>query len=173
MTKSVKEKGRRLTHMLRHAPEDHNVNMQDGGWVPVIEVLSSLGLTLPELTDIVKSDNKERFAMTGGMIRANQGHSIKVDLGLQEQRPPLILYHGTVEKFWQWIQVDGLKKMARHHVHMSEDLETANQVAGRRKTDNVILEIDANAMYNDGHKFFKSENGVWLTDHVPSSYIYG
>jgi len=172
MTKDVKQKGRKLAHMLRHAPEEYGVIMQDGGWVPVWEVLNALDLGLDELKDIVDSDNKGRFALDSGKIRANQGHSIDVDLGLVEQRPPLVLYHGTVYKFWKWIKVDGLKKMSRHHVHLSEDLETAIQVASRRSSDNKILEIDANAMYNDGYKFYKSENGVWLTDHVPVQYIY-
>ena len=172
MTKEVKQKGRKLTHMLRHAPEEYGVNMQDGGWVPVWEVLAFLNLDLEDLVEIVKTDNKERFALEGGRIRANQGHSIDVDLGLLPIHPPTTLYHGTVDKFVSHIENDGLLKMSRQHVHLSDNLETAVQVASRRKTDNRILEIDAHAMFLDGYKFYKSENGVWLTDHVPSSYIY-
>ena len=171
MTKAVKEKGRRLTHMLRHAPEQYNVNMQDGGWVPVWEVLASLELDLADLADIVKQDNKGRFALEGGRIRANQGHSIEVDLGLMPIEPPKSLYHGTVKKFIPHIRKDGLLKMSRHHVHLSEDLDTATQVASRRDTENVLLTIDSIGMFDDGYKFYKSENGVWLTDTVPSKYI--
>jgi putative RNA 2'-phosphotransferase len=127
-----------------------------------------------DLELIVLTDNKGRFSFSEDkkFIRANQGHSINIDLQLDPKEPPEFLYHGTVEKYMPWIKKEGLKKMSRNHVHLSSNLQTAEQVASRRDTKNVILEVRTLEMYNDGFKFFLSENGVWLTDNVPHKYIY-
>ena len=128
---------------------------------------------MEQLESIVSNDNKNRFSFNEDKtkIMANQGHSIKVDLGLTPITPPEILYHGTAEKYIPFIKESGLKKMSRHHVHLSEDLETAEQVVSRRETNSVILKIRASKMHKGGFVFYKSNNGVWLTDRVPSKYI--
>ncbi len=176
MNKELKTKGRTLTYALRHAPQEFDIILGEGAWANVDDVLKGIGLTMSELSDIVLADNKGRFSfnkdgIVGSKIRANQGHSVNVDLELPESIPPEYLYHGTVEKFWQWIKVDGIKKMARHHVHLSEDVETALTVASRRKTDPVLIVVYAKDMYDNGIKFYKSENGVWLTDYVDTKYF--
>lgn len=117
-------------------------------------------------------NDKQRFAFdeTGLRIRANQGHSAEVDLELKEAHPPERLYHGTVSRFLAAIRAEGLKKMNRHDVHLSSDVQTASKV-GQRRGEPVILVIDSARMAADGHKFRLSANGVWLTDHVPPEYI--
>jgi len=173
MTQALKTKARTLTYALRHKPSEFGLNMQTGGWVPVEQVLNSLDLKYGELELIILTDNKGRFSLSPDktLVRANQGHSINIDLQLDEVEPPEILYHGTVEKYMKWILADGLRKMSRHHVHLSGDIETAEQVASRRKTDNVILKVKAHDMWEQGHKFYLSDNGVWLTDHVPPEFL--
>jgi putative RNA 2'-phosphotransferase len=173
MNKNLKYKARQLTYALRHKPEDFALTVQTGGWVDVDKVLTSFDIGYGDLELIVLTDNKGRFSFSEDKkkIRANQGHSIDIDLELSAIQPPDILYHGTVEKYIPWIKKDGLRKMSRHHVHLSEDKETAEQVASRRETDNVILSIDAGKMFKDQYEFFRSENGVWLTDNVPVEYI--
>ena len=178
MTQALKVVGRKLTYHLRHKPEEMGFDIElDGGWVPVTQVIKAYGISVADLQQIVKNDNKNRFSFNNEAgaynwkIRANQGHSIDINLGLPAVKPPEHLYHGTVEKFIKWIEKDGLRKMSRHHVHLSEELATAEQVAGRRSSDNVILIVDALKMYNDGKEFFLSENNVWLTDYVDPKYI--
>ena len=104
------------------------------------------------------------------MIRANQGHSISVELGYSPAIPPDMLYHGTVEKFLPFILEEGLKKGYRHHVHLSPDMETARRV-GQRRGKPIVLKVESGRMYKDGRQFFRSENGVWLTEHVPPHYL--
>lgn len=171
---NLKKKARFLTLVLRHSPEKADLVIDyNGGWAEVPKVLASLDLSFVELKTIVINDNKNRFSISDDLkyIRANQGHSIDVDLGLEAITPPDTLYHGTVEKFKPYILVDGLIPMGRHHVHLSDNVETASQVASRRKTENVILVIDTLKMYKEGYKFFKSTNNVWLTDKVPAKFI--
>ena len=173
MTKRLKSKGHELTYMLRHKPEEYGVEIDKAGYVFINEVVKELNLTIPELEEIVYNDDKDRFDLDlmSGLIRANQGHSIEVDLGYEASVPPKVLYHGTVEKYIPWITKEGLKKMSRHHVHLSSDIVTAHEVASRRLTDNVLLEIQAQDMNNDGFQFFLSKNGVWLTETVPPKFI--
>jgi putative RNA 2'-phosphotransferase len=173
MNKNLKYKARQLTYALRHKPEDFALTVQIGGWVDVDKILTSFDMSYGELELIVLTDNKGRFSFSEDKkkIRANQGHSIKVDLELTAVQPPKTLYHGTVDKYMPWIEKDGLRKMSRHHVHLSQDKETAEQVASRRETENVILIIDSGKMYEEHFEFFKSDNGVWLTDHVPNRFI--
>lgn len=147
------------------------------GWAEVDAVLAALGQNaLPEdidsLLHAVEQSDKQRFEISPDLqrIRARQGHSVDVDLALNPTAPPDTLYHGTVERFLAVILADGLRKMARHHVHLSRDIETAQKV-GARRGKAIILTIDAAAMHSDGHVFFVTSNGVWLTDAVPARYL--
>src|SRR5262249_39421691 len=116
--------------------------------------------------------DKQRFALSadGARIRANQGHSVDIDLALPAIAPPDRLYHGTADRNLASIEATGLNAGSRQHVHLSPDAETATKV-GARHGRPVVLEVESGAMYRDGHRFFRSENGVWLTDHVPARYI--
>ncbi|MCH2208416.1 MAG: RNA 2'-phosphotransferase [Lentisphaerales bacterium] len=124
------------------------------------------------LEEIVMTNDKKRFSFSddGKRIRANQGHSLDLDLGLEERQPPEILCHGTATRNMDVIFKEGLKKMNRHHVHLSEEVETARNV-GSRYGKPVILEVASERMYQDGFKFYHSENGVWLTNEVPVKYL--
>ena len=129
-------------------------------------------ISYDELVDCVETNDKQRFAFdeTGDLISANQGHSVEVDLQLEEREPPEFLYHGTVERFLPSILEEGLIRGKRHHVHLSKDVETARKVGSRRGKP-VILTVDTGRMNRDGHKFLLSANGVWLTDSVPPGYL--
>jgi putative RNA 2'-phosphotransferase len=148
------------------------------GYVEVRILLKALrgngweGLTKEDLDRVVETNNKKRFAYSenGLRIRASQGHSINVNLGLASIKPPKFLYHGTVNKFLNAIKLEGLKKGSRQHVHLSIDEDTATNVGSRRGKP-VILTINAEKMYQDGLKIFLSANKVWLTDFVPTEYI--
>jgi putative RNA 2'-phosphotransferase len=166
-----------LSKHLRHEPERLGLTLQPGGWVGVDDLLAAaadngFAITDEELIEVVESSDKQRFAFdtTGALIRANQGHSTSVDLQLTPMIPPPTLYHGSAAHLVERIQHDGLKKMARHHVHLSIDVPTAKKV-GSRHGKPVVLEIDAARMHADGHTFFVSANGVWLTDAVPVQYL--
>ena len=166
-----------LSKYLRHAPDELGLTLQPGGWVPVDDLLSAAGrhgfpISYDELVECVETNDKQRYSFdgTGDLIRANQGHSVEVDLQLERREPPEVLYHGTVERFLPSILAEGLDKGRRHHVHLSKDLETARKV-GARRGQPVILEVESGRMHRDGHKFFVSANGVWLTDAVPPGYL--
>lgn len=166
-----------LSLVLRHQPDLIGIQLDDGGWVDVAVLLEACakqghGMTRAELDETVRTNSKQRFAFSpdGTRIRANQGHSIQVDLGYEPQTPPDVLYHGTTERFLASILKNGLQKRQRHHVHLSRDPATATAV-GRRHGRPVILRIDAARMHADGLKFYCSANGVWLTDEVPPPYI--
>lgn len=166
-----------LAKHLRHAPDALGLSLQPGGWVPVDELLAAseragFMITYDELIECVETNDKKRFSFddTGDLIRANQGHSVEVDLQLEEAQPPDILYHGTVERFLDSIMSEGLKKGKRHHVHLSKETETARKVGARRGKP-VILQVDAGRMHHQGFKFFVSANGVWLTDSVPVGFL--
>jgi len=166
-----------LSKHLRHEPEGLGLTLAPGGWVAVNDLLAACNdrgvtLTLTELQFIVAQCNKQRFAFdeTGTCIRANQGHSVEVDLQLTPKRPPALLYHGTPEQFVPIIQRDGLNKMERHHVHLSPDIATAQRVGSRRGRSRIFA-IDAAKMYENGIEFFCSANGVWLVDSVSPQYL--
>ena len=166
-----------LAKHLRHAPDALGLTLQPGGWVSVDDLLAAserAGFTIAydELIECVETNDKKRFSFddAGDLIRANQGHSVEVDLQLQEKPPPDVLYHGTVERFLASILAEGLKKGKRHHVHLSKDVETACKVGARRGKP-VILRVDAGKMHGQGFKFFLSVNGVWLTDSVPVAFL--
>lgn len=172
-----------LSLVLRHHPEKINITLDEKGWANTNELLekinkyigigSSLGqLDLKELEKVVKENNKQRFSFNEdkSMIRANQGHSIKVDLELKEAIPPAILYHGTAKKSIPSILKTGIDKRKRNHVHLSDTIELATTV-GSRHGEVEVLAIKAMAMRAEGHKFYLSENKVWLTDFVPVEFI--
>ena len=170
---------KRLARHLRHDPAAIGLTLAPGGWVGVDELLDALrthgfAVTREELDEVVETNNKRRYAFdeTGTRIRASQGHSVEVDLGLPDATPPEILYHGTVPKFLEAIEREGLRPMKRHAVHLSATIETARTVAARRGKP-VILCIDAAAMTAAaGHAFQVSANGVWLTAAVPPEYLH-
>lgn len=166
-----------LSKHLRHAPERIGLALEPGGWVEVDALLAAcaragLTLTRAELDEVVERNNKRRFAYdpTGERIRANQGHSVEVDLQLAPRTPPDVLYHGTGERAVEAIRREGLRKMRRHHVHLSPDVQTA-LVVGRRHGRPVVFAVDASTMARDGFIFYRSENGVWLVDAVPPAYL--
>lgn len=167
-----------LSLVLRHKPETIGISLDAHGWVSVDVLIEKINphlkskLTIDSLKNIVDTNDKKRFAFSpdGLKIRANQGHSLTVDLGLKEVKPPEILFHGTIDDFVSSIKKKGLLKQSRHHVHLSKDRETAIKVASRRGAP-VILEILSRKMHDQGFKFYLSENGVWLTDHVPAEFI--
>lgn len=163
-----------MSYVLRHAPHEAGLSLDSEGWVPFNDlkraVLDRFDVSEDDILEVIESNPKKRFTLLDHRIRAAQGHSVTVDLALRPE-PPSKLFHGTSLESWPAIQVSGLKKMQRHHVHLSPDIETANIVATRRKGDYIILEIDAARMHAEGHSFFVSDNGVWLTDHVPSLYL--
>jgi putative RNA 2'-phosphotransferase len=166
-----------LSKHLRHEPERLGLTLAPGGWVAVDDLLAACDrdnfpITRQQLEEVVATSDKQRFAFdpTGTRIRANQGHSAAVDLRLPPAEPPALLYHGTGEQHVGTIRGEGLRKMARHHVHLSIDVPTAMKV-GARHGKPVVFEIDAAAMHRAGHTFYVSANGVWLTDTVPPEYL--
>jgi putative RNA 2'-phosphotransferase len=177
MSRKATQKSRLLSLILRHKPETVGVTLDSEGWVEIDVLLAALaargnGMSRSSLESVVASNDKKRFAISddGTRIRAVQGHSVQVDLGLRKAIPPKTLYHGTVDRFMDAIQEDGLKPMTRHHVHLSADRHTAFKV-GSRRGKAVILEVDAARMADDGQEFFLSENGVWLTELVEPGYL--
>ena len=162
-----------LSTVLRHKPEILGIKIDKQGWTDVETLLSKMtDFTMQDLEVIVETNNKQRFSFNEDKtkIRANQGHSIPVDLGLVAQVPPFYLFHGTAESTVPVIKESGIKKMNRNHVHLSTDEQTAIQV-GNRKGNCEILVIRAKEMHNDDIKFYLSDNGVWLTDYVSPKYI--
>jgi putative RNA 2'-phosphotransferase len=166
-----------LSLVLRHQPETIGITLSAEGWVPVADLLEAmeahgLGVNLEELRHVVERNDKQRFSLSadGALIRANQGHSIEVDLGYEPCVPPETLYHGTTERFLPSIRERGLLRGKRHDVHLSEQRETATAV-GSRYGRPIVLKIASERMNKEGHLFFRSANGVWLTEHVPVDYI--
>lgn len=166
-----------LSLVLRHKPETIGLELDAQGWTSVSDLLLALStsrfpLSLAELQEVVRSNDKQRFSFSddGTQIRANQGHSLSIDLGYEQAVPPTLLFHGTAERFLISIRQHGLIKGQRHHVHLSADTETALNV-GKRYGKPVVLRIASEGMNKDGHLFFRSANGVWLTEHVPVNYI--
>lgn len=165
-----------LSYVLRHGPQDYGVVLDAGGWVDVNVLLEGLaahgrGMTREELDQIVATDEKQRYAIVDGRIRANQGHSITVDLGLEPSEPPEYLFHGTYWKAAMMIMTHGIRKMDRQYAHLSEDVETAGAVAARRGGMGQVLRVEAQRMRGAGYIFLKSANGVWLTDYVPVMFL--
>ena len=174
---NVTRTSRFLSLVLRHRPDKIGLALDSEGWVDVEALLSAMNahghrIDRAALEQVVAQNNKKRFAFdtAGTRIRASQGHSVGVELGLEPRNPPAMLFHGTVAKALPGIVQDGLRPMSRLQVHLSPDRETAN-IVGRRRGKPLILEIDSASMANDGHNFYLSANGVWLTDTVPVRYL--
>lgn len=166
-----------LSLVLRHEPERAGLQLDPAGWVSVDELLAGCaraGLLIDrsQLEEVVRTSDKKRFAFdsAGRRIRASQGHSVDVRLDYPPQTPPPVLFHGTATRFLDSIRATGLVRGDRHHVHLSADETTAHAV-GSRHGKPVILLVDAAAMHAAGHAFFRSENGVWLTDAVPVAHL--
>ena len=176
--KRKEELSRFISLILRHKPEVIDINLDTHGYANVKQLIRGINensnhtITFEILEDIVNTDNKGRYSFNEGKtkIRANQGHSIKVDVELKKATPPDCLYHGTAKHNLNSILENGIKSMSRLYVHLSDNFETAEQV-GSRHGDTVVLTINTKEMINDGYVFYLSKNGVWLTDHVPSCYI--
>ncbi len=166
-----------LSRHLRHQPDRIGIKLAPGGWVAVDELLAAckkhqFPINRAQLNEVVANNDKKRFSFdsTGTLIRANQGHSIEVDLQLEPVVPPNVLYHGTSAGAVESILQTGLNKMSRHHVHLSSDIATAKAV-GARHGKPVVFTVDAATMHQAGYEFYCSENGVWLVDRVPPEYL--
>ena len=165
-----------ISLILRHQPEAIGITLDEHGWADTEQLIKGVSKTHPLnreiLEEIVRTDEKQRYSFNEDhtKIRANQGHSIPVDVELKETDPPAVLYHGTGEKYVSSIEKEGLKPQSRLYVHLSADTDTAFKV-GRRHGKPVIFMIDAAKMKEDGYPFFLSINGVWLTKAVPVSYL--
>ena len=166
-----------LSYYLRHRPDELGLSLGPGGWVAVDELLAALArkgkaISRAELEEVVARNTKRRFAFdaAGERIRASQGHSVDVDLELEPVEPPAVLYHGTGQRTAAAIVREGLRKMRRHHVHLSAEPETARAV-GARHGRPVVFIVDAAAMHAAGHQFYRSANGVWLVDEVPAAFL--
>lgn len=169
-----------LSYILRHQPQAIGIQLDSEGWADLdalIEGAASQGrsLTREDILDVVASSDKQRFAVSadGRQIRANQGHSTPtVAIEHEPKTPPALLYHGTASRFLDSIRAQGLLPGTRHHVHLSFEKQTAEDV-GRRYGTPVVLEIDAAAMHRQGFRFYQADNGVWLTDRVPAEFLRG
>jgi putative RNA 2'-phosphotransferase len=164
-----------LSYVLRHNPAAIGLALDHDGWARIDVLLASAAqhghrLDASTLDRILRAPGKQRFETRDGLIRAAQGHSVHVDLGLEPRQPPPVLYHGTVARFLDSIFTDGLRPGSRMHVHLSASPGTAATVGARRGRP-VVLHIDCAAMSAGGHQFFQAANGVWLTSHVPAAFI--
>lgn len=167
-----------MSMLLRHHPEAIGLDMDEHGWVKVNDLIEGIQenksktFGMNELEEIVRTDEKQRYSFNADktLIRANQGHSIQVDVELKKRTPPEILYHGTGEKYVASIDQQGLLSKARLYVHLSWDIETAIKV-GKRHGKVVIYKVDAKKMAKDGYDFYLSVNNVWLTHDVPVLYL--
>lgn len=166
-----------LSFVLRHRPDNIGIDLDEHGWANVEELILGVKkkhpiMTMELLEEIVRTDDKMRYSFNEDktLIRANQGHSIPVDVELMELVPPTLLYHGTAEKYVESIDATGLIPKSRLYVHLSADYDTAIKV-GTRHGSPVIYTVDATRMHEDGHKFYRSVNGVWLTKEVPVKYL--
>lgn len=169
--------GRFLSLVLRHHPEAIGITLDSNGWAQVDALLDGMNqkkkqIDREDLERIVRENSKQRYSFNEDhtKIRANQGHSIEVDVELRETAPPPILYHGTADRFLESIKREGITRQTRQYVHLSGDVETALQV-GKRHGRPVVLVIDVAQMVADGCRFFQSKNGVWLCSQVPFHYV--
>lgn len=167
-----------ISLILRHQPDVIGISLDRNGWANVQELINGINKTgkysidMPMLEEIVRTDNKQRYSFNEdrSKIRANQGHSINVDVELKEAVPPEILYHGTGEKYVDSINAEGLKPKSRLYVHLSKDVETAVNV-GSRHGKPIVYIVASGEMYRQGYTFYLSENGVWLTKNVPVDFM--
>ncbi|MBE6762830.1 MAG: RNA 2'-phosphotransferase [Ruminococcaceae bacterium] len=165
-----------LSLLLRHKPDAAGITLDEHGWADVPQLLRGMAhrhpLTMAQLEEIVRTDSKQRYAFNADKtkIRANQGHSVRVDVELEQLEPPAVLYHGTGEKNVDSILKEGLLPQTRLYVHLSKDTDTA-QTVGARHGKPAVFVVESGRMYADGFVFYRSQNGVWLTAHVPPAYL--
>lgn len=178
-SKQLKQISKYLSLILRHKPESIGLSLDKNGWANIDELISKssqysdcISLDFELIQKVVNTSDKQRFIISDEKkrIRANQGHSIKVDLQLKPAIPPALLYHGTATRFLDSILKEGLTPQKRHHVHLSTKLDTARSVAQRYGTP-IILQINSQLMSENGFEFYLSENGIWLTDSVPPEFL--
>lgn len=179
MSKSLTELSKFLSLILRHKPSAANIELDEHGWANVEELIAGINqvdsnndIDMERLEEIVRTDNKQRYSFSEDktLIRANQGHSIPVDVELEEVAPPEYLWHGTATKYMESIDSEGLVPKSRLYVHLSGDVEPATKV-GKRHGKLVLYKILSGKMQEDGYKFYRSVNGVWLTKEVPAKYL--
>lgn len=165
-----------LSYLLRHNPAEIGLELDEYGWADISQLIAlsdpKLSLSIEVIEKVVRESDKQRFRLdeTGTRIKANQGHSFKVANDFDVKEPPDRLYHGTAERNVASIITNGLLKQKRHHVHLSQDIDTATAV-GKRYGKPVLFQIDSRKMHADGYVFYISQNNVWLTEHVPSAYL--
>jgi putative RNA 2'-phosphotransferase len=167
-----------LSLVLRHDPEKIGISLDQNGWTDLGELVLRLapvfnGIQLQEIEDIERNDSKNRYEIANGRIRAAQGHSVDIaNDSFKRMTPPEFLFHGTTQSAWISIQQDGaIRSMQRHHVHLSEDMNTAREVGSRRKSQTlIVLKVDSGMMAASEHEFFIAKNGVWLTKEVPIQF---
>lgn len=166
-----------LSFILRHKPETVGIQLSEHGWADVDSLLAGMNaygrkISMEDLKKIVEKDKKGRYAFNedNTKIRARQGHSVNVDVGLRQEVPPKILYHGTSRDVYKKIQKEGIQKMRRLYVHLSLDYDTAMRV-GHRHGVPYVFAVDAEKMHQDGIPFFVSENGIWMTEYVGAEYL--
>ena len=173
---SITQTSKYIAYILRHRPQDAGITLDEHGWADVKQLIEGVSkkhpLTMAQLEQIVAEDGKQRYAFSEDLtkIRANQGHSVSVDVELRQAEPPEILWHGTAERFTASIDAEGLLPRGRLYVHLSALRETALTV-GARHGRPALYQVDTQAMIRDGLRFFRSENSVWLTAHVPAKYL--
>jgi len=176
MNKNLTHIGKYISLLLRHQPEKENLDIDENGYVPINQLLERLDITKEDLDWIVENNNKKRYSYNEDqtLIRANQGHSISVSLNLEVVNPPFKLYHGTSIENKSSILKNGLLKMNRQYVHLSEDIETAKKVGLRHakiEKNLIIFEIKAKLMSFERYKIYRSVNNVFLTEIVPAKYL--
>ena len=177
--KNFTELSKEISYALRHAPWEYELEMDENGFVPLLQLISSInesghynrGIFDSDIEYIIETSEKKRFEIVDGKIRALYGHSIPMFIKKDEGIPPDVLYHGTTDRAYPEIEKNGLLPMARQYVHMSVDTKMANQVAKRRYGGTVILKIDAKAAVADGIKFYVGNDMVWLANAIPPKYI--
>ena len=173
---NLNETSKFIALILRHKPETIGISLDEHGWANVTELIEGINqkqpFTMSDLEEIVKTDNKQRYSFNEDktLIRANQGHSVPVDVELPEKEPPEFLWHGTGEKYMESIDKIGLIPKSRLYVHLSDNIETA-QTVGKRHGKLVVYKVNSGQMAKDGYVFYLSVNGVWLTKEVPTKYL--
>lgn len=172
------ELSREISYALRHAPWEYELEMDEEGWVPVEQLLDALhraekwsNISEKDLKDMIERSEKKRHELADGKIRAFYGHSIPQKILKVERTPPNVLYHGTARRFLDSINEKGLLPRSRQYVHLSQDIETAENVGKRHDDKPVVLVIDAKRAWDDGIKFYIGNEKVWLADAIPSKYI--
>ena len=172
------ELSREISYALRHAPWEYELEMDEEGWVPVEQLLDALhraekwsNISEKDLKDMIERSEKKRHELADGKIRAFYGHSIPQKILKVEKTPPNVLYHGTARRFLDSINEKGLLPRNRQYVHLSQDIETAENVGKRHDDKPVVLVIDSKRAWDDGIKFYIGNEKVWLADAIPSKYI--